>query len=266
MNGQRSQYDPTLFEGTAWHYLRYRPPYPGALFDYLATCYQLDGTARALDLGCGPGQLALALSPYFEQVIAMDPDEEMLKEARRATNAAGLLNLQFLLGSSWDLSLAMGEFRLVTMGESFHWMDREGVLRILYEMVSPAGGVVIISQKIHTSSEYKTVVDGVLKQFLGERRRAGCGSYSHPPERHETVLARSPFTMRDPWEDNSQWDRTIDQILGFLYSTSYASQRLLGDQVGRFEDELRQQLRTLEPAGSFTFPITVTALLASKPG
>jgi hypothetical protein len=133
-------------------------------------------------------------------------------------------------------------------------------------MVLPAGGVVIISRKIHTPSEYEIVVDRVLKKFLGERRRAGCGYYSHPPERHEAVLARSPFTMLDLWEYNAQWDRTIDQILGFLYSTSYASQRLLGDQVGRFEDELRQQLRALEPSGRFTFLITVTALLASKLG
>jgi predicted RNA methylase len=57
-----SQHDPTLFQGTARYYVRYRTPYPAGFFTHLRQVFQLDGSGHALDLGCGTGQLALPLS------------------------------------------------------------------------------------------------------------------------------------------------------------------------------------------------------------
>lgn len=65
----------------------------------------------------------------------MDPDEEMLKAACKQAQRISVDNLTFMQGSSWDLSVDMGTFRLVTMGESFHWMERDEVLRRLDELV-----------------------------------------------------------------------------------------------------------------------------------
>ncbi|MGQ0550299.1 MAG: methyltransferase domain-containing protein [Armatimonadota bacterium] len=133
----RSAYDPTLYEGAARDYARYRLPYPRSLFEHLVSCFRLDGTGRALDLGCGTGQLAIPLAPYFEQVVAMDPDRGMLDEARRAAEAAGVANVRFVQGSSWELAPAMGQFRLVTMAiRSIGWIgtapDAPGRSGLLY--------------------------------------------------------------------------------------------------------------------------------------
>lgn len=80
------EWDPTLFAGTATHYSRGRLPYAPALAAAVRDALALDGRGRLLDVGCGPGPVALALAPLFDAVIGLDPDHAMLEEA--ATRAA----------------------------------------------------------------------------------------------------------------------------------------------------------------------------------
>ena len=118
------RYDTTLFAQTAAYYTRYRLPYPEAMFEHLQRALAFDGRGMALDLGCGPGRLALELAGKFEKIVGIDPDDEMLTEARKAAQAAGAANVKFLKGSSWDLSPELGRFRFAIMGQAFHWIRR----------------------------------------------------------------------------------------------------------------------------------------------
>ncbi len=194
----------------------------------------------------------------------MDPDAGMLDEAQRAADAAGVANVRFVLGSSWDLVPAMGGFRLVTMGSSFHWMDRDGVLRTLYEMVAPGGGVVLADQRAQPLGPYWPIVKEMLAEYLGPKRRAGQGFYTHPEEGYAAVLRRSRFTVLPAWAFEYPRDQTIDEVIGALYSTSFAAKRLFGDRVDDFESELRKRLYELEPSGTFSVRVVVTALLAAR--
>ncbi|OGM59225.1 hypothetical protein A2955_04515 [Candidatus Woesebacteria bacterium RIFCSPLOWO2_01_FULL_37_19] len=76
-------YQEDIFKGTAWYYARYRPKYPQELFKYLVIRFNLGSNGILLDLGCGTGELTIPLARYFEDVIAFDPNEEMLNEAKR---------------------------------------------------------------------------------------------------------------------------------------------------------------------------------------
>jgi SAM-dependent methyltransferase len=49
-----------------------------------------------LDVGTGSGRLALVLAPRCGRVVGIDRDESALAEARRAAEAAGLTNTEFL--------------------------------------------------------------------------------------------------------------------------------------------------------------------------
>jgi 2-polyprenyl-3-methyl-5-hydroxy-6-metoxy-1,4-benzoquinol methylase len=131
-----------LFAGTAWHYARYRPGYPQAFVDDLIGQFHLDGTGRLLDLGCGTGQLTLPLAHHVAEAVGMDPEPELLAEAAGQAQAHSITNVTWARGSSTDLPGNLGHFRLVTMGRSFHWMDREQVLAVLDDMVDD-GGVVL---------------------------------------------------------------------------------------------------------------------------
>jgi ubiquinone/menaquinone biosynthesis C-methylase UbiE len=260
------QYDPTLFQGTARYYSAYRFPYPNELFQHIAQRFQLDKNSQVLDLGCGTGNLSIPLASYCQKVIGMDTDPEMIKEAKRLVSCTQIENIEWVLGSSWDISNEMGPFQATIIGEAFHWMDRENVLRSLYDVTVPYGGITIVSKKQVGPSGYQEVVDQVIKQFLGEKRKAGKGFYAHPSERYEEVLSRSEFSILNPWSFEYRVDRTIEDLIGFLYSTSYASKRLLGDEVESFEKELRHGLLSVEPTGKLSFHVTITALMGQKEG
>ena len=71
MTGWR--WDPTLYRGSAEHYLTGRLPYPAAIADVLRDVLGLDGTGGYLDVGCGPGSVTTILAPLFEHATGIDP-------------------------------------------------------------------------------------------------------------------------------------------------------------------------------------------------
>jgi tRNA/tmRNA/rRNA uracil-C5-methylase (TrmA/RlmC/RlmD family) len=84
-----------VFEGTAKYYVQYRAAYPPQLFDDIAKAFKLNGKDMLLDLGCGSGELAILLAKYFENVLALDPDEDMPKEAKVKAKLVKIDNIQF---------------------------------------------------------------------------------------------------------------------------------------------------------------------------
>ena len=75
--------DPLLYEGCAEHYLLGRPPYSDELGAVLMRELGLDGSGTLVDVGCGPGVLAVQLASLFDDVVGLDPDPGMLAEAER---------------------------------------------------------------------------------------------------------------------------------------------------------------------------------------
>jgi hypothetical protein len=71
------------FVGRAALYARYRRDYP-AEFVLRLRQFSRDGHGRLLDLGCGTGQLLLQLAGFFDEVVGIDPEPDMLREAERA--------------------------------------------------------------------------------------------------------------------------------------------------------------------------------------
>src|SRR5690348_15106708 len=122
------------YRSAARHYLAGRPPYAEGLIRRVVAVCGLDRRHRVLDLGCGPGQLALAFAPFVGEVIGIDPEPEMLRVAREQAARAGRA-VEFREGSSERLGDDLGTFHLVAIGRAFHWMDRAETLRGLNELI-----------------------------------------------------------------------------------------------------------------------------------
>ena len=69
-----------IFQGTAWYYARFREGYPPEFFDLIKRKFDLLKGDRVLDLGCGTGQIAIPISASVKEVVAMDPEPEMISE------------------------------------------------------------------------------------------------------------------------------------------------------------------------------------------
>jgi 2-polyprenyl-3-methyl-5-hydroxy-6-metoxy-1,4-benzoquinol methylase len=149
MPADEKAWDPKLYEGSAPYYARGRLPYPlemaAALRDELA----LDGTARLIDVGCGPGSVALLLAPLFAEVVGVDPDAGMVIEAETEAARRGVRNARWLEMPAEALPDDLGSFRVATFAQSFHWMDRKKVASTVRGMLEPAGSWVHINATTH---------------------------------------------------------------------------------------------------------------------
>jgi ubiquinone/menaquinone biosynthesis C-methylase UbiE len=149
MPPDESAWDPRLYQGSAAYYARGRLPYPPEMAAALRDELALDGTGRLIDLGCGPGSVALLLAPLFAEVVGVDPDGGMIAEAKAEAARRGVGNAHWVETPAEELPDDLGSFRLATLAQSFHWMDRKKVASTVRGMLEPGGSWVHINATTH---------------------------------------------------------------------------------------------------------------------
>ncbi len=249
-------------EAAAW-YARGRAPYaPGAL-EHVVTALALDRRARVLDLGCGPGTIAIPLSHDVAEVVAVDLDANMLSEGRRLAALAGRGNIRWIQGRAEDVLPGLGKFQAVTLGQSLHWMDRDLVLQHVAGAIEDGGGLAILDEGLaRTPESWAPVSSELVTKYLGpSRRHPG----KHPEIDHAPSLRRSAwfhdFAVR---EFSCEIPRDIASILGCIYSSVRSTKAMFGDRATAFEAELSQALLRLNPSGLFHERVETAVFVAHK--
>ena len=271
-------YDPTLYKGSAPYYLRGRPPYSRALRATLAAECRLDGTGRLLDVGCGPGVLALELAPVVAEVVGLDPDPDMLAEAAGHARESGVVNVRWVQGLAEQVQdLDLGGFRLVTFGQSFHRTDRERVAEAVYDLLEPGGSIAMVAHTAHdrpvpSGPGYPPIpheeIESLIVKYLGPRRRSGQGYQGLPIDGWEDALGRTRFgTSRQLYaEGRPDIVQDADGVLANFLSMSWAAPHLFGARLHSFEADLRQLLAERSPSGLFwDWPGDTRIVIATKP-
>ena len=69
---------PRRFTSAAAHYRGGRPPYAPALIRQVAHAIGLQPQHRVLDLGCGPGPLAIGFGYFAGEVLGLDPELSLI--------------------------------------------------------------------------------------------------------------------------------------------------------------------------------------------
>lgn len=255
-----------LFTGTAASYAAFRPPYPRALLDLLADAGP--GHGRLVDLGCGTGELARPLARVFSEVIAVDPELDMIEVGAARAGDDGLDTIRWVLGSAETVDLPAGPVDLITVGSAFHWMDRPLVLRRASRCLSPGGAFAVAGgNSPWTGSEpWQQVIVSVLAELAGPSRRAGDGVFRQPAERHEVVMASHGFSDVVQHEFRMPYEWSLDGILGYLRSTSFASRVVLGDRADEFERILTEELLNVNPSRTYTEVLPFYALVGHPDG
>jgi SAM-dependent methyltransferase len=258
------QWDETLYHGSAPFYGRGRLPYAPELADRLATALSPDGHGRLIDVGCGPGVLALTLADLFAEAIGVDPDPGMLAEAERRAAAAGLSNLRWVRARAEELPARLGAFQVATFGQSFHWMDRPRVAALIFCLLEPGGAFVQVAdvkedraatgQGLPDPEPPYAAIGDLVRRYLGPIPRAGQGLLRHgTPDGEAAVLEAAGFAaperLRVP--DARTLKRTADDVVAWVYSRAGSAPHLFGNRGDAFETDLRQLLRDASPSGQF---------------
>jgi hypothetical protein len=187
----------------------------------------------------------------------------MLRMARPGAPA----NVQWLEGGSYDLGPHLGPFRLVTMGRSFHWMDRPDTLRRLDGIVEPDGAVALFHDSHPElpdnawSAEFRVLVDSYAAD---DTSRAGRDGPEWVP--HVAVLLDSAFSLLEEIAVIERRDAPVEVLVDRALSMSSTSRARLGARADLLAEEIGTLMARLAPSGRFIEVVSTSALIARRPG
>jgi SAM-dependent methyltransferase len=253
------------FASTVAHYLAGRPPYASALIARVVQLCRITRAHRVLDLGCGPGQLAVAFARYAGVVVAVDPEPEMLRAARAAAVSCEA-KIEFIEASSADIGPAWGTFRLVAIGRAFHWMDRAETLRRLDGVVEPDGAVVLFGDehldvpenKWH--ADYRALLETYAQGDLARELRKS-PTYLRP----EALLLESAFHQLERIGVIDRRRIPVERLVDRALSMSSTSPARLGAKAEGLAAKIRELALRYARSGIITEVIQSQALIAKRP-
>lgn len=258
-------YEPRRFRANVPYYARYRLGYPDALIERIVAAAGVRPGDAVLDLGAGPGLLAIAFARAGMAVTAVDPEPEMLAALRSAAADAGA-TIDIRQGSSFEMPQGIGPFRLVAIGRAFHWMDRSATLDDLDRLVGPGGAIALVHDDHPATVEnaWRNALRDLADRFGRAEAPHVRTSRSRGYRTHESVLMDSAFSQLERVGIVVRRALSADDIVGLAFSLSALSPEKLGARASTFEAELRAELARLSPEGRFTEIAELSALIARR--
>jgi len=254
---------PGRFRDLADYYTTGRPTYPRLLARRVADLIGLDGTGRVLDLGTGPGFLALDFHPFASEVLAVDPEPAMLRVARANAERAGK-TIGFIQGSAADLGPLFGALYLVTIGRAFHWMDRPKTLAVLSELIVRGGAVALFQESypVVPVNDWQPSFQAIL-DYYGASDPARERTHSNKDQ--EAVLLDSPFSHLERVSVLERRRTSVEHFIDRALSFARAWQGKPGSRLKDMALEVRDALAAYAQDGMVAEIIEGTALIARRP-
>jgi ubiquinone/menaquinone biosynthesis C-methylase UbiE len=95
---------------------------------------------RVLDLGTGPGLVALELAARGANVVGIDIASDQIRAAEDTALDRGLSgSCRFLVRPAEETCLAGASFDLITAGQCWGWFDEARTLREMQRVLAPGG-------------------------------------------------------------------------------------------------------------------------------
>lgn len=238
------------FSAGSGDYATFRPTYPAALFEYVASLSLRRGTAW--DCATGNGQAAVPLAEYYERVIATDASAEQLSHATphpRVTYRVALADASGLDDASVDL---------VTVAQALHWLPLDRFFAEVRRVVVPGG---VLAVWCYTKPRIASDIDDVVNEYYSQT----CAAYWSP----ERALVDAGYATVDlpidevpPPSLAIEAPLTLEAFAGYLRTWS-ATRKLAAasgrDPVTPVEDALRPLWGVVGERRLVRWPIRVRA-------
>lgn len=211
------------FSQVAARYAAYRPRYPAALVDALAD--RADPAGVAWDVGCGNGQLSVALADRFARVIATDPAQAQLDEAPAHPR------VEYRCVSAEASGLPDRSVALVVAAQAAHWFDWPRFVAEVERIAVPGALVALASYG-------NLLAEGAAGAEIERYHHVTAGPY-WPPGRQHVENGYRDLAM--PWpavgapsiEMAAEWTR--DELVGYVTSWSATARLVKAQGTGPFD-------------------------------
>ncbi len=239
------------FATVAGAYADFRPSYPAALFDWLATL--APGHDLAWDCACGSGQASVDLASRFERVVATDASADQLAGAKAHP---GVDYRQVPAEAS---GLADGSVDLITVAQALHWFDLPRFYAEAHRVLKPGGVLAVWTYGVQKLDDAR--MNDLIQLFY----RDIVGPY-WPPER---VLVEQGYRTLDfPFTEcatpafamTADW--SLSQLLGYFRSWSATGRYIKAhgeDPVIELANRLKPEWRDAAVPRRVTWPLSVRA-------
>jgi SAM-dependent methyltransferase len=245
------------FATTVPLYEEFRPPYPPEFFRNAAERLRLSKEHALIDLGTGPGLIALGFAPYVGRVVGVDPEPAMLAAARQA---AAHIAQDFTLIESKAEALAgeIGTFDTVTIGRALHWMDRDAMAELFERIVAPEGAIVICASRSAADSRNPWLDD------YNKARRvwSGLGGGERHREVLDAALRGTRFHVGEVITVETSHQISVTSLARRVLTFSTSSPEILGDKAEAMLSDVQQRLLPFSREGLLTEVLVSTAQVA----
>jgi SAM-dependent methyltransferase len=221
------------FASTVAYYESARPPYGASFFEAVAKQLRLDRSQRLLDVGAGPGILAIGSGPYCREVVGVDPEPGMVEAARAAAKRAGV-SITFIEGRFENVAAKLGAFDIVTIGRAIHWLEPESARAALDRVLAPRGSVLVCG-----ATSVKDGRNPWLKTFNAVRDR---WKGDRPSRDHHGFFADGPFIRTETIRVEGTYAVPVERLVERVLSMSTSSSDRIGDEVPMMKSAMRQAL------------------------
>jgi SAM-dependent methyltransferase len=253
------------FATTVALYEELRPPYPPAFFREVAERLALDKQHALIDLGTGPGPLALGFARYVGRIVGVDPEPNMLAAAKAAAERASQ-PFTLIAGKTEDLPDEVGRFEIVTIGRALHWMDRDATLARLAHLVAP-DGVILVCASFSAMDERNPWLNdyNAARRAWSEKRllsEADNGGRTHRDL--AGFFQGTRFHAADAIRVETSHEVSVRDLARRVLTFSSSSPDVLGEKVETMLRDVEQRLLGWSRDGRVTEIVTTIAQVVKR--
>ena len=241
------------FATTVATYEALRPPYPPAFFREVAQQLGLTQAHRLIDLGTGPGLLALGFRPYVGRIVGVDPEPAMIGAAEAAASRAGA-PLTLIESRTEQLSADVGSFDMGTIGRALHWMDRDASLARLDTLVAPGGMILVCSSHPATdgSNPWLDDYNSARRDWSDANLWSESGSGARVHRNLDAFFRGTRFRLAGEIKVETHHDIGLRDLARRVLTYSSSSPQVLGDRVDAMLCDVEARLAAFSRQGAVT--------------
>lgn len=237
------------FAQVACDYAAFRPTYPPAFFDWLATI--APARSSAWDCATGSGQAAVDLAERFGRVVATDASQGQLSRAKPHPR------VEYRHAPADASGIPTSSVDLVTAAQALHWFDVERFFAECERVLVPGGVLAVWNYgPLHVADKsVDRVIQGYYHDIVGpywpaERVLVDSG--------YASVVLPYPQLDAPVFQMEAWW--TLLELLGYLgtWSSTVAYREAIEqDPLELIDHQLARTWRDPDGARQIIWPLTV---------